>query len=140
VLPKGKEIGIHVGNEFIRLPQARQLAACADVTCQLSYFMTLQKPEGGGELIIYALEWSDIEKLRIERDGSSPGYGSTGQVTTLIQRCDSMTFNPDPGDLLLFDGGRYYHRITHIQGARNRVTIGGFLVFSNDGQTIYYWS
>jgi hapalindole-type alkaloid chlorinase len=147
VLPEGKKIGLHVGNDFIHQPQARRLAACADVTCQLSYFVTLQTPEGGGELVIYGLEWSDIEKLRIERGESAPKYpgapsgsGSADRAVVLVEHCDSMTLKPGPGDLLLFDGGRYYHRITHIQGSRPRVTIGGFMVASTDGRTVYYWS
>jgi hapalindole-type alkaloid chlorinase len=139
VLPKGYKIPIHVEN-FVRLPAARWLAGHADMTCQLSYFVTLQVPQGGGELIVYALESADLEALQSERDGSSPGYGGAGKVPKFSPHCESLTFKPDPGDLIIFDGTRYFHRVTDIQGARNRITMGGFLLISKDDTTIYYWS
>jgi hypothetical protein len=139
VLSEGLEIGIHADSDFIHLPLSRQVAEYADVSSQLSYFVTLRVPEDGGELVVYGLEWSDVQELRTERDSGSPGC-QTNKVLSLLEQCDSMTFKPGPGDLLLFDGGRYYHRVTHIRGPRARITIGGFLVVSTDDRVVYYWS
>ena len=140
VLPPTRDIGLHVGNDFIRYPQARQLAAYADISCQLSYFVTLRGADAGGELLVYSVQWSDVENARLQRSGASPGYGDLALARSLLPDSQKVSFKPESGDLLMFDGGRYYHCITPVEGTRNRVTIGGFLVFSADHRAIYYWS
>jgi hypothetical protein len=42
--------------------------------------------------------------------------------------------------MLLFDGGRYYHRVSKVIGRSPRRTIGGFLGFSRQRDRVYYWS
>jgi hapalindole-type alkaloid chlorinase len=142
VLPDGQEIGVHVGNAFLHLPQAKHLASIVEVADQLSYFVPLTVPESGGELVVYALEWADTERYVTSADGGLTGstYDASGESVRFIELCDKTTFAPGPGDLLVFDGGRYYHRITPVRGARPRRTIGGFLALTKDHRAVAYWS
>ena len=132
VLPEEHEILLHVGNEFLRMPQATHLNTLVDLTDQLSYFIPLSIPESGGELIVYNLEWNP------EEHHDTP---ETPQLAEhLLQQSESMIFAPGPGDMLLFDGGRFYHCVTPVVGAQPRRTIGGFLALSKDHDSVYYWS
>jgi hypothetical protein len=141
VLSNGHEIGIHVGNDFLCLPQCQHLATLVDPT-QLSYFMPLTLSESGGELIVYALEWEDMAPhYKLAADGRPVGpSAANGFILGMVERYENMSFRPAPGDLLIFNGGRYYHRVTPIVGDRPRRTIGGFLARSQPGDGIYYWS
>ena len=44
------------------------------------------------------------------------------------------------GDLIIFDAGRIWHRVSEVQGTTPRLTIGGFICFSQDDHTVYYFS
>ncbi len=140
VLPPGNAIGAHVGNDFVLLPQAQRLADTLDIRCQLSWFVPLQTAEQGGELEVYGLSFDDTEPIRKDRPEGSDGMDELAGLTFIVDLADRQWVDPGPGDLVLFDGGRWYHRVRPVRGERARVTIGGFLAFSGDGETIYYWS
>jgi hapalindole-type alkaloid chlorinase len=133
VLFKGNEMPVHAGNEVQRLPSHNHLNELLDTSFQFSYFLPITIPEGGGELVIYDLEWSP--KAR----GSDKGdmYHLNEHV---LGQHKSVTVAPRPGDMLVFDGGRYYHRVTSVLGERPRRTIGGFTAFSKQHDVLYYWS
>jgi hypothetical protein len=142
VLPEGHQIGVHVGNAFLRLPQARHLATLVEVDVQLSYFVPLTLPEAGGELVVYALEWSDTEAY-LPPAGEASGdlvYDASDEAIRFIELCDREVFRPGEGDLLIFDGGRYYHRVTPVRGGRPRRTLGGFVALTRDRAGVGYWS
>lgn len=141
-VPTNHEFPIHVGNDFLNSPQSEHLRSLVDITDQLSFFVPLVLPEAGGELVIYGLEW-DGEELSFENTSSSNPYGNRlyPQAHPVFDReYGSMTFKPNIGDMMLFDGGRFYHCIVPTVGDRTRITIGGFLSFSKDHDSIYYWS
>ena len=144
VLPEGHEIGVHVGNGFLRLPQARQLGALIDPVDQLSYFVPLTTPERGGALVVYGLEWADVAPYLPEPTAGPRGHSydasATPDAEALIELYPKIVLQPGPGDLILFDGGRYYHRISRVGGPRPRRTIGGFAALSRDHRSLYYWS
>jgi hypothetical protein len=142
VLPEGHEIGIHVGNEFLRQPQSRHLRDVVDMSDQLSFFIPLTVPEGGGELVVYGLEWDDVSAFLPEVSGPDEAnvHLEGSPVWEAVSSMDSTAFAPGPGDMLVFDGGRYYHRVSKIVGRTPRRTIGGFLGFSQAHDRVYYWS
>jgi hypothetical protein len=132
VLNAGNELKLHCGNQFsYRLPKMRHLVSIADLQDQLSYFMLLNQPEAGGELILYDLEWGDTD------DGMLAGNRNIHDV---IEEYDSMVVPLHAGDMVLFDGGRIWHRVSEVQGMQPRITIGGFVCYAQDHQQIYYWS
>lgn len=139
-LPEGHEFAIHVGNDILKSPQSEHLRTIVDNTDQLSFFIPLALPEAGGELLVYGLEW-DGEPLDYKKFS---GYDQKLYHHTSHKLFDelygSMSFAPRLGDMMLFDGGRFYHCITPTVGSRARITIGGFLAFSQDHDAIYYWS
>lgn len=132
MLPPGCAIPVHCGNFFLETPGYRQLAAQIDLVDQLSYFMPLRTADAGGELEIYDLQWGDP---------NTPMLSSELYDGERIQREHVGTrVSPATGDLLLFDGGRYYHRVTPVRGKTSRWTIGGFVGLSNDHREVLYWS
>ncbi len=135
-LPAGCEIPVHVGNYFTGTPAYRHLQTLVTLEDQLSYFVVMQKPEKGGDLVVYTLEYPDdaappqTREARAGWDDSDAG-----------DAWDSAPFSPGVGDLLLFDGGRYYHRVSRVAGKETRWTIGGFIGFAQGGRkSVYYWS
>ena len=129
-----------MGNDFVLLPQARRLADTLDIRCQLSWFIPLQTAEEGGELELYGLDFEDTRPLREERPPGSDGMDELSGLTFLVELADSMRVDPAAGDLVLFDGGRWYHRVRPVRGHRPRITLGGFLAFSRDGEELFFWS
>lgn len=141
VLPAGGEIGVHVDNSFLHMPRARHLQTLLDTKDQLSYFVPLSVPEGGGELMVYNLEWAAARFFMpnaTETDASVWLEGS--EVFDIITQYDCNVIAPGVGDLLVFDGGRHFHRVSKVTGATPRRTIGGFLGFSPRHDHVYVWS
>jgi len=132
ILLEGGQIGTHCGNEAATRPAYTHLNTRIDPADQISYFLTLQAPAQGGELIVYSLKWSDIDASRI--------VGGRSRVEDLLRDAEWMAVAPGPGDLLIFDGGRYFHRVAMVVGERIRWTIGGFVMFARGGDVIHYWS
>lgn len=132
IILEGGQIGSHCGNEASTRPAYTHLNSLIDRGDQISYFLTLQEPVAGGELIVYSLKWSDIDASRI--------VGGRSQVDDLLREAEWMAVAPTAGDLLIFDGGRYFHRVDIVKEPRVRWTIGGFMMFDTAGDTVYYWS
>jgi hapalindole-type alkaloid chlorinase len=142
VLPEGHEMGVHVGNEFARLPQARHLSGLIDMSDQISFFIPLSLPQGGGELVVYGVECDDLTIFLPKPQSADQGnvWLEGTDVFDVFQTLDSTAFAPRAGDMLIFDGGRYYHRVSKVEGSAPRRTIGGFVGFSKDHERLYYWS
>jgi hypothetical protein len=137
-LPAGHQIALHIGNAFLCMPQAADLAAKVQVGAQLSWFLPLRRPEAGGELVVYDLHWDAV---------SEHYHRSTDTVKAqppinhhLIELLPKVVLDPPAGSVLVFDGGRYFHRVRPVGGGVPRRTLGGFLAWSVDGQTVRYWS
>jgi hypothetical protein len=131
-LPTGGELALHVGNYFKDHGTYRHLRSIVDLDDQLSYFVTLAAPDAGGEIEVYTLEWADPERP----------LNALGEIDAAAVRdgWPSVKYTPGPGDMFLFDGGRYYHRVRPTEGPRTRWTIGGFVTISRDHERYYYWS
>lgn len=132
--PGGGVIHAHTANEFCHVwPAYEHLRRTARMWNSLSYFMTAQCAEAGGSLMLYDLVWDDTPEdvlalpMGPERDAR-------------LARFDGRVIAPGIGDMVLFTGGRIWHRVTPIEGPTSRVTIGGFVAESTDGDEILYWS
>ncbi|MCC5669184.1 2OG-Fe(II) oxygenase [Nostoc sp. CHAB 5784] len=147
VLPEGYQIPVHVGNDFRDMPSSNHLRTLIDISDQLSYFIVLSAPEAGGELEVYNVEWTPKKASNSTTTSvSETDYALTQdnymlEVKSWFQSPqESVAFAPRPGDMVLFNGGTYYHRVTPVVGHRPRITIGGFLSFSKEHDGVYYWS
>jgi hypothetical protein len=139
VLTPGAEIGVHVGNEFAQVAQAEHFRATMDLSDQLSWFVPLTVPEGGGELVVYGVEWDDVRSQVPEREGhGTPHVWLEGsKAADAVRSFPCTSFAPEVGDLLVFDGGRYFHRVSRVSGGTPRRTIGGFLGFSHGHDRVF---
>lgn len=108
----------------------------------LSFYIVLQKPISGGELIIYNHEWNDVklpkaeltEKNRKNKKGSILDNYST-------KKTESTYFDINTNELVIFRGAQIYHAINNIHGNIDRITVGGFIGQSNsDEDKFYYWA
>jgi len=135
VLPgDGGVIHAHTANEFCDVwPAYAHLRDIARMRDSLSYFVTAQAPEAGGELLLYELEWDDTP-ADVRASSMSP------ERDELLERFAGRAIVPGPGDMVLFTGGRIWHRVVPVRGGRPRVTVGGFVAESRDGADLYYWS
>jgi len=103
---------------------------------QLSFFISVNKPEKGGELTLLNIEHRDANRKQSDFDILK----SDGSVfdTTIEENKNKIQL--DEGDLIIFAGGDIWHQVEDIEGAKNRVTIGGFGTFSLDNSIFYIWS
>lgn len=103
---------------------------------QLSFFVTLKKPESGGQLTLFNIEHKDAKCKQDDRtimcDNGIKFDTSLPSNKNLIE--------VDQGDMIIFAGGDIWHQVEDIGGAENRVTLGGFGNFSKNNNEFYYWS
>jgi hypothetical protein len=127
----------HIGNEFVLQYDAlKGIAEMADLYNQLSYFVVLQKPEQGGGLIMYNMLWTETPKELL--DGTLKYYSD--ERNEYMDKYYSFTIQPEEGDMILFSGGKIWHRVDNIGGNRSRITAGGFAAKSRDESKVYVWS
>lgn len=131
--PNRGGIPVHTGNEFLHGSAYDYLKEIARLVNGLSYFVVVNKPEGGGELVVYDLPEDQLKKSETDRE----------KIRQAKQNLDEVPRNyidPDVGDMVIFQGGSILHCIAPILGNETRITIGGFLALSQDGKKVYYWS
>lgn len=129
-LPVGCQIPVHCGLFFMQSDGYREIMGHLDDTTQLSWFVPMQTAEQGGELAVYDLKWGSAE---VPTRG--PMYDPRA-----IEAFPAIRVSPPVGSILLFDGGRWFHKVSPVQGARDRWTLGGFLGFDRSMQRLAYWS
>lgn len=125
-------LSIHRGNEFHEWTTFRDLVTRIGDGGQMSFFTPMAMPPQGGELHIYPGYFSPDERSRM--DGLPESH-----LAELNASLGAISVRPDVGDLLVFDGGRYLHRVAEVRGG-DRWTMGGFLAHSSDGSEVLFWS
>ncbi|MFN8019808.1 MAG: hypothetical protein U0P45_17070 [Acidimicrobiales bacterium] len=124
----------HTGNEFVESYESYDhLRSIARTTDALSYFVLTQRPDEGGELIMYDLAWTETPD-GFDREFMSPLRDAR------LEAYPKAYLDPGPGDMILFNGGRIWHKVADVVGDRPRVTVGGFATLSGPGDRIYYWN
>ncbi|NEQ07035.1 MAG: hypothetical protein F6K37_14140 [Moorea sp. SIO4E2] len=118
-------------------PEFKHLHQLAEETTQFSFFMPMALPEAGGNLMLYDLDWE-------ESNHNSNGQSSQANFRTFLASRELQTapnqVNVAIGDLIIFDAGRIWHCVSEVRGTNPRLTIGGFICFSQDDRTVYYFS
>ncbi len=105
---------------------------------QLSFFIVLQKAGQGGALTLYDLLWEDGQRRPTDfdirlADGTQVNVEDPKELP-------QQHISPEAGSLVVFAGGKIWHRVDMVEAAPSRITLGGFLSFSPDYQHIYLWS
>ncbi|MEZ4300349.1 MAG: 2OG-Fe(II) oxygenase [Polyangiaceae bacterium] len=131
-LPPGGLIPPHCENE--QLPRAPYdgLRAHIDTTALVSFYLTLAAAEDGGELSIHDMGAHELGRLPV-RDGHS-------DVGAALLERGRVLVRPMAGDMIVFDGGRFFHQVRPVGGARNRWTMGGFMALSASGREVLAWA
>ncbi len=130
-LDPGEQIYTHHDNHY-GLAVYEKMPADLDRSGLLSWFVTLQAPDAGGELVIYSL-WGS--------DPNPPMLPTRFLDTAALERdWDKAVVDLRDGDLIVFDAGRHVHRVTPVEGQRPRLTLGGFLTPAADRSRLAFWS
>jgi hypothetical protein len=134
-LVPGGAINLHCELETRRFSTMAEIGQMLDGQGQLSFYLPLQLPESGGELHVCHLRYGEPSGASLDRmsrsDPRTVDYAESFGVT--VPR-------PGVGDMLIFDAGRHFHRVTPVEGSTARWTIGGFLARSREGNRLHYWS
>jgi hypothetical protein len=130
-LPPGEQIYTHHDQHY-RLPIYQHMPARWDRHTALSWFVTLQAPTSGGELVLYGLWGSD----------PNPPMLPTRFIDTEALEASYLkeVISLKAGDLVIFDSGRHVHRVTPVEGEVSRLTLGGFMTLSEERDALAFWA
>lgn len=131
LLKEGKQISVHHDYHY-KLDLYRELSPLLDTTTLISFFVTLQRPDSGGALIVYALNSDDPAQPRLANGRSDLAAIEAGY--------ENERFELYPGDFILLTSGRRFHRVEPIVGATPRITLGGFLALDRNHERVLFWS
>lgn len=129
-LDPGQQIYTHHDHHFA-LGVYRHMDEALDRTTLLSFFFTLQAPEAGGELVVYGVRGDDPAVPRLPTR-----FLDTAAIEATYP---AERLKLGAGDLLVFDAGRQVHRVTPVEGARSRLTFGGFMTLSRTRDRLAFW-
>tara|TARA_B100001250_G_scaffold77249_1_gene63331 strand:- start:5802 stop:6650 length:849 start_codon:yes stop_codon:yes gene_type:complete len=126
----------HTGNEFYEFNKdlgMHHLDQIAKILDSMSYFILLQNPTKGGELVLFDLNWHSTPQHFF---GFDSGLRSDKDFEK-IKRQDVIL---NPGDLIIFRGGDIWHKIMPNEGNKDRVTFGGWIAPSKISKEYYFWA
>ena len=118
-------IRLHKGNEFIHLEGFEKLHKIVQLRDCLSYYLVIDKPEVGGELILYDDLPEELTVPKKELD---------------LENAQQRRYDPEVGDLIVFHGACIWHAVSEVKGSKIRHSIGGFVGLSPNNDAIYYWA
>lgn len=104
----------------------------SSITQQLSCILHIQKPENGGDLIIYKKNWQKSDEKYRHIDF---GYDSELVSSSEFSKISNLR----AGDLVIINPNNY-HEVTMISGKLSRITLGMFLGFYTTKQEIIAWA
>ncbi len=133
-LVEGDSLPIHYENGTAQHDSMKPLLRQIDPEALMSFYIPLTLPESGGVLEVYTTDCSG-DGERIIGD-----LGGPEKAKVILAERGFVEVRPGVGDMLVFDGGRHYHLVTEVRGARSRWTLGGFFAFTKDHGRILYWS
>lgn len=101
----------------------------------VSFFLLLQTPPKGGDIVLYDLEWKDAEK-RIGDEEVETKKGKRHRFEALPQ----VALPVEAGDLLIFAGGEIWHQVSPPEALPARISMGGFISLSPSLDRLYLWT
>ncbi|MEA5622970.1 tetratricopeptide repeat protein [Nostoc sp. UHCC 0251] len=96
----------------------------------LSYFLVIDKPEVGGELILYdflSKQTTSVMKKNFYTD----------KLDEYLEKFRKQIINPNIGDMVIFNGGRIWHKVADFDGEKQRISVGGLLACCQETQKIF---
>ena len=111
----GNNDSVHLHRDNSHFEMSHYTVSC--LKNQLSAILYLQSPEEGGELTIFHKMWNRNDECMREPDF---GYSSE-----LIKDVKQTKISPVEGNMVILNP-KFYHQIEHVNGLRNRISIGFF--------------
>jgi hypothetical protein len=96
-----------------------------------SFVLAFSCPEAGGELEIFNLQHEGRAFRMMDGEQDASHLDLTG--------VESVRFRLEPGEMILFNSGRYLHRVNPVIGAATRWTACSFMAESRNGDRVYCW-
>lgn len=134
VLIEGDSLPIHYENGTTKYESMNRLLPHLDVETIMSFYVPVALPEAGGILEVYTTDCAGDGDRIIE------DLGGPEKARTILSERGYIEVLPQVGDMLVFDGGRHYHVVTEVHGAKARWTLGGFFAYTKTHDRILYWS
>jgi hypothetical protein len=136
-------LDIHCENAFLHQlkPNFRNwLSENVDLENSVSFFITLQAPEIGGELVVYNMDWNNFA-LQLDSTTYEERHDLNGSLFKNRNKNDvtSSSYNMQKGDAVVFRAAQLWHAIQPPIGLKNRITVGCFIAKGRDGN-FYYWA
>jgi hypothetical protein len=136
-------IDIHCENAFLhQLTPAfsEWIKLKVDLENALSVFSVIQKPDKGGELFLYDLEWENF-KYKLNDSTYEERHTIDGKFFSSRGNKDPerRSIELDNGDTVIFRAAQIWHAINKIEGNKNRITLGCFIAQGYD-KNLYFWS
>lgn len=114
-VPPGCGLDLHCEGLYADIEALAPIATSVELEETISLFMPIVAPEGGGVLEVF------------------------GTARPAADEPPALRLAPAAGELVLFAGGRRYHRVTPVEGERARWTIGAFAAYARDGERVHAW-
>jgi hypothetical protein len=138
VLPGRGGLFVHQDEQLLPYVQPQvgeRIAQHITPGSMMSWFITLQCPQQGGELWVADNTYSNYAK-----DGQHHLVSPTGHRIE-AGSCPHELVRTPAGSLLIFKGGTYWHKvIPPAMDSCERITLGGFMAMGTDGRTLHFWS
>ncbi len=96
-----------------------------------SYVLSFQPPEAGGMLEIFNRQHEGRRYRMADGDDDASRLNLDG--------IESVTFRLEAGEMIVFNSGRYLHRVTPVIGGATRWTACSFMAENRSGAQVYCW-
>lgn len=127
----GGYIPPHCENEQLDRPSYHHLRSLVEPQI-MSFVLALSIAGAGGALEIF--------EYRFEQAlGASMMRGDRTCIAPIVEDLASVKLRIPPGAMVIFDGGRFLHQLTPVEGTSNRWTVSSFMALSRDHRAMYCW-
>jgi hypothetical protein len=126
----GGYIPPHFDDEQAERPSYRHLLSLVQKKL-FSFVLAFSQAEDGGALEIF--------NLQPQQDGQRIAVGDRSAARPNLDAIERVSFRLEPGDMIIFNSGRYLHRLTPVIGAKTRWTACSFMAESRIPNQVYCW-
>jgi hypothetical protein len=127
-VPSGCGFPPHCENAYAAIAVYDSLRQRVRLLRKLGFFIPLQLPESGGDLVLY-------DKMHVAGTRPFPE-----RPLDVVEQVAHVRVQASAGDLVVLPSGSRYHQVTRVLGSRARWTAGGFGAFTNDGDAFWHWA
>ncbi|BFM15347.1 hypothetical protein R50073_15300 [Maricurvus nonylphenolicus] len=127
---EGGYIPAHCDNEFVLRPSYQHLTSVCDPHI-MSFVLGFNDCDGGGATEIYNYIQPPLGKALMSDDQRS--------IKPDVDTLASVKIRVPSGSMLVFDSGRYLHRLEPVAGSTTRWTACSFMALNNDKSATYVW-